>query len=106
VAVSVHAARSQRLRSHVPRVLQAMMSRVLSRAAAVLRDAAIAYAGGLVVGAPPAVASVWITGHDRLVPPLLLLGMAGVWLAKRRRAARPVSAERCAPKQREGCPVS
>ncbi len=58
-----------------------------------VRDIAIAYAGGLVLGAPLALLAVWATGVQRLAPPAMLLAMCAVLHALRRtRRASPVTA--------------
>jgi hypothetical protein len=51
------------------------------------RDLALAYAGGLVLGAPFALTAVWLTGHDRVATACLLATMAGLLTALRRRDA-------------------
>ena len=51
------------------------------------RDLALAYAGGLVLGAPLALAAVWITGAEVAATVALVLSMAGVFVALRRAAA-------------------
>lgn len=57
------------------------------------RDLALAYAGGLVLGAPFALTAVWLTGYERVATVCLLLAMAGLFVALRRRtreaAGRP-----------------
>ena len=50
------------------------------------RDVALAYAGGLVLGAPFALTAVWLTGLERIATVCLLLAMALVFLALRRRS--------------------
>jgi hypothetical protein len=52
-----------------------------------LRDIALAYAGGLIVGAPVALVAVWITGNDRLVTVCLLIAMTAILVALRRSVA-------------------
>lgn len=58
------------------------------------RDVAIAYAGGLVLGAPLALGAVWLTGRDGAATASLLAAMGLLLLALRRREApvesRPV----------------
>lgn len=49
------------------------------------RDLALAYAGGLVLGAPVAVTAAWLTGIERVATACLLLAMALLFLALRRR---------------------
>lgn len=51
------------------------------------RDLALAYAGGLVIGAPLALAAVWATGTEVAATVALVLSMAGVFVALRRAAA-------------------
>jgi hypothetical protein len=53
------------------------------------RDISLAYAGGLVLGAPVAVGAVWVSGIDRLAT-LALLAAMGVVLVALRRASRRV----------------
>lgn len=52
------------------------------------RDIALAYAGGLVVGVPFALAAVWLTGLERITTACLLLAMALVFVALRRKSPR------------------
>jgi hypothetical protein len=52
------------------------------------RDLALAYAGGLVLGAPFALTAVWLTGYERIATACLLLAMAVVFAALRRRTPR------------------
>jgi hypothetical protein len=56
------------------------------------RDLALAYAGGLVLGAPVAVTAAWLTGVERVATACLLLAMALLFVALRR---RPVPAQTC-----------
>ena len=58
------------------------------------RDLALAYAGGLVLGAPFALTGAWLTGHDRVATACLLLFMAALLAALRRRDACLPKAER------------
>ena len=55
------------------------------------RDLALAYAGGLVLGAPVALTAFWLTGIERVVTVCLLVAMALVFVALRRRDARTTS---------------
>ena len=58
------------------------------------RDLALAYAGGLVLGAPLALAAVWITGAEVAATVALVLSMAGVFVALRRAAvSAPVASD-------------
>ena len=52
------------------------------------RDLALAYAGGLVLGAPLAVLGVSVTGIERVSTICLLLAMSGLFVALRRRSLR------------------
>lgn len=52
------------------------------------RDLACAYAGGLVLGAPFALAAVWLTGVESIATASLLVAMALVLVALRRRPSR------------------
>ena len=73
------------------------MTSALSRVVGVwIRELAIAYAAGLVVGAPMAMAVVWLTGRRTLVTPVIVVGMVGV-LVWRRRAPSAVATvkQRC-----------
>ncbi len=54
-----------------------------------VRDIAIAYAGGLVLGAPLALLAVWATGVQRLAPVAMLLAMCVVLHALRRTRQAP-----------------
>ncbi|HTV01984.1 MAG TPA: hypothetical protein VMF13_15660 [Luteitalea sp.] len=57
----------------------------LSRLVAVwIRDLAIAYAAGLVVGAPLATAVVWGTGRRSLVTPIIVISMVAMLYWRRR----------------------
>lgn len=53
--------------------------------AAWARDLVFAYAGGLVLGAPVAVAGVWLTGTERAATVCLLVAMGVLFVALRRR---------------------
>ena len=52
------------------------------------RDITLAYAGGLVLGAPVAVGAVWASGLDRLATLALLAAMGVVLVALRRGSGR------------------
>ncbi|MCC6164798.1 MAG: hypothetical protein IT182_15715 [Acidobacteria bacterium] len=55
------------------------------------RDLALAYVGGLIVGAPLALAAVWLTGIRWLTTVCLLGAMVVLFVALRRRATTSVS---------------
>jgi hypothetical protein len=57
-----------------------------------IRDLALAYAGGLVLGAPVGLTVVWLTGIEWMVTVCLLVAMALVCIALRRRDARAARA--------------
>lgn len=66
------------------------------------RDLALAYAGGLAVGAPFALAAVWLTGIERAATACLLLAMALFFVVLRRSPSRmrehaPLAAAPAAP---------
>ena len=65
------------------------------------RDIALAYAGGLVIGAPVATGAVWITGIERLATVALLMAMAVVLVALRRGVPR-AGASAIRPEQAAG----
>lgn len=52
------------------------------------RDLALAYAGGLVLGAPVALLAVWLTGYEPVATACLLLAMAATFVMLRRRTPR------------------
>lgn len=84
------------------------LSRVL---AAWVRDLAIAYAAGLVVGAPLATAVVWITGRRPFVTPIIVISMLVMLYWRRRITTRSlVGAGRRGTSSRldqakQGCPA-
>jgi len=53
-----------------------------------VRDLALAYAGGLVLGAPVALLAVWLTGYEPVATVCLLLAMAATFVMLRRRRPR------------------
>ena len=53
-----------------------------------IRDVLLAYAGGLVLGAPFALCAVWLTGHDSAATFSLLMAMAVLFVGLRRRDGR------------------
>jgi hypothetical protein len=56
-----------------------------------IRDVLLAYAGGLVLGAPFALLAVWLTGRDSAATFGLLMTMAVLFVVRRRRNARPIA---------------
>ena len=72
-----------------------------------VRDIALAYAGGLIIGAPVALAAVWITGNDRLVTACLLIAMTCVLVALRRGVVQEHASDTATPQpdRRLGTPV-
>ena len=56
------------------------------------RDLALAYAGGLVLGAPIALVATWWSGLERLSTVCLLLTMVAVLIGARRRTGAASSA--------------
>lgn len=61
------------------------MSELFVRAFPWVRDALLAYAGGLAIGAPFAVVAAWLTGREQITTVVLLATMAAllVWLRRR-----------------------
>jgi len=51
------------------------------------RDVALAYVGGLALGAPFAPGAVWLTGTERAATACLVLAMTGLLIALRRSTA-------------------
>ncbi|WP_396627195.1 hypothetical protein [Luteitalea sp.] len=65
------------------------------------RDVLIAYAGGLVLGAPVALVAVWLTGRNDAATVSLLAAMAALLVAlRRRRPAEAAPAFAVSPGQR------
>jgi hypothetical protein len=56
-----------------------------------IRDVLLAYAGGLVLGAPFALLAVWLTGRDSAATVSLLMAMAGLFFVLRRRDGRSLA---------------
>lgn len=56
------------------------------------RDLALAYVGGLALGAPFAIGAVWLTGIELTATACLVLAMAGLLVALRRTAAEAPAA--------------
>ena len=54
-------------------------------------DVAIAYAAGILLGAPMGLAAFWLTGSDRALGGIILLTMVGLLIGRRawRRGLRP-----------------
>jgi len=65
------------------------MSSTLMQIAPWVRDVALAYVGGLVLGAPVAVLVTWLTGVERLTTWCLLAAMGVLlWTLRQQRARR------------------
>lgn len=60
------------------------MSEFFVRACPWIRDALLAYAGGLAVGAPIAAVAAWSTGSERLTTAVLLAVMVVLLVSRRR----------------------
>lgn len=73
------------------------MSTQLHPIVAWTRDLALAYVGGLVLGAPVAVAAAWLTGVDWMATVCLLTAMVLLFVQLRRQARRAVGLRTFSP---------